>query len=75
MRRKCRIAAGIFFTVFAMKLTSRTAVGGDGEIFRKDFRDELDNPTLIDDISTDKSGVLDGAASTTEDSARRNPLY
>ena len=65
--RKCRMTAGIFFAVSAMGLTCRATVECDGGNFRKDFRDELDNPTLIDDISSDKLGIINKAASTSED--------
>jgi putative transcriptional regulator len=44
------------------------------ENFRKDFKVALDICGPMDDISSDKSGVMNGAASTSEDSARRNPL-
>jgi putative transcriptional regulator len=44
------------------------------ENFRKDFKVALDICGLMDDISSDKSGVMNGAASTSEDSARRNRL-
>jgi hypothetical protein len=44
------------------------------ENFRKDFKVALDICGPMDDISSDKSGVLNGAASTSEDSARRIPL-
>jgi DNA-binding transcriptional regulator YiaG len=42
--------------------------------FRKDFKVVLDICGPLDDISSDKSGVMNGAASTSDDSARRNPL-
>jgi len=42
--------------------------------FRKDFKVALDICGPLDDISSDKSGVMNGAASTSDDSARRNPL-
>jgi DNA-binding transcriptional regulator YiaG len=42
--------------------------------FHKDFKVALDICGPLDDISSDKSGVMNGAASTSDDSARRNPL-
>jgi len=42
--------------------------------WRKDFKVALDICCLMDDISSDKSGVMHCAAGTSEDSARRNPL-
>lgn len=44
------------------------------ENFHKDFKVALDICSPIDEISSDKSGVMNGAARTSEDSARRNPL-
>jgi DNA-binding transcriptional regulator YiaG len=42
--------------------------------FRKDFKVALDICGPMDDISSDKSGVMNGAPVHHIDSARRNPL-
>jgi DNA-binding transcriptional regulator YiaG len=44
------------------------------ENFRKDFKVALDICGPMDDISSDKSGVMNGAPVHQIDSARRNPL-
>ncbi len=44
------------------------------ENFRKDFKVALDNCGSMDDISSDISGVMNGAPVHQMDSARRNPL-
>ncbi|WP_211248519.1 helix-turn-helix domain-containing protein [Desulfobulbus elongatus] len=44
------------------------------ENFRKDFKVELDIRNPMGVISCDKSGIMKSVASTSEDSARRNPL-
>lgn len=83
---KCRAAVEFFRDFFRTGILKAYLPGGDGrcrrrfqiafsdENFRKDLMVALDICGPMDDISSDKTGVMNGAASTSEDSARRNPL-
>ena len=57
-----------------MKWRSGFEIAVSDENFRKDFKVALDICGTMDDISSDKSGVMNGAPLHQIDSARRNPL-
>ncbi|MFO8241278.1 MAG: helix-turn-helix domain-containing protein [Dissulfuribacterales bacterium] len=53
-----------------VELSSQLPVGD----FPENFKAGIDNHSHLDDISSDKSGVMNGTAGTSEDSSRRDPL-